>query len=59
MSPLPTHKYTLNQYQRDALQTATYPNKGENMVYPALGLAGEAGETAEKVKKIGNPGAWR
>lgn len=46
--------YELNHYQRDALQTADYPNKGKNMVYPALGLAGEAGETAEKVKKM-----WR
>lgn len=50
----PTYEYSLNQYQQDAIQTASYPDRGKNMVYPALGLAGEAGETAEKVKKF-----WR
>lgn len=41
-----------NDYQTAALQTAIYPNMGQNYVYPTLGLVGEAGEVAEKVKKI-------
>jgi NTP pyrophosphatase (non-canonical NTP hydrolase) len=41
-----------NQYQEEARKTALYPNKGNNFIYPTLGLAGEAGEVAEKVKKI-------
>ena len=42
----------LNTYQTSALQTAIYPNKGTNFPYPALGLAGEAGEVADKLKKV-------
>jgi NTP pyrophosphatase (non-canonical NTP hydrolase) len=41
-----------NEYQVAAHSTASYPDKGDNMVYPALGLAGEAGETVDKIKKI-------
>ena len=40
-----------SEYQTLSRETAIYPNAGENIVYPALGLCGEAGETAEKVKK--------
>ena len=40
-----------DKYQRLASETAEYPNMGDNYVYPALGVAGEAGEVAEKVKK--------
>ena len=38
-------------YQGEARKTAIYPNRMDNMVYPTLGLCGEAGEVAEKVKK--------
>lgn len=44
--------YNFNQYQKDAKATAIYPAQGDNLAYPALGLTGEAGEVADKVKKI-------
>ena len=40
-----------SEYQTRSRETAVYPDAGNNIVYPALGLCGEAGETAEKVKK--------
>jgi len=44
--------YQFDMYQDKSEETAVYPNKGDNLYYPALGLAGEAGEVCEKVKKI-------
>jgi NTP pyrophosphatase (non-canonical NTP hydrolase) len=41
----------LSDYQRRSRATAVYPQLGDNLTYPALGLCGEAGEAAEKVKK--------
>ena len=42
---------TFDEYQDKASATAIY--KAEHQViYPALGMAGEAGEVADKVKKI-------
>lgn len=45
---------TLNEYQHLALNSAEYPDIGKNLIYPALGLAGESGETVDKIKKL-----WR
>ena len=42
----------LNDYQKESRKTALYPDVGGNAIYPTLGLVGEAGEVADKVKKI-------
>ena len=53
-----------NSYQRSAASTAIYPNQ-HKITYPALGMAGEAGEVANKVKKLirdgpdNRPDTWR
>ena len=54
---------SFEEYQRRAAATAIYPSvavnpnsvgesRGGDYIYPALGLCGEAGEVAEKIKKI-------
>ena len=45
---------SLDDYQREATRTAVYPGHGEAMglAYVCLGLAGEAGEIANKAKKV-------
>ena len=40
----------INDYQEKAISTAVYP-KDQGLAYLALGLTGEAGEVAEKIKK--------
>ena len=53
-----------NSYQRSAAGTAIYPDQ-HKITYPALGMAGEAGEVANKVKKLirdgpeNRPETWR
>ncbi len=41
-----------NEYQKESRKTVIYINAGNNLMYPALGLAGEVGETIERVKRI-------
>jgi len=41
-----------NDYQKIAWESAIYPDKGKNIIYPSLGLGGETGEVLEKIKKI-------
>ena len=46
-----SHEMTLNEYQRKARSTAIYPASCA-ILDPTLGMVGEAGEVANKVKKI-------
>lgn len=40
------------EYQEKSRKTAIYPEAGNTFYYPILGLNGEVGECAEKVKKL-------
>lgn len=42
----------LNEYQRAAKTTAVYTSEQQQLVCTVLGLNGEAGEVAEKIKKV-------
>ena len=41
-----------NQYQLQSREFAVYRNMGKNLIYTALGLAGETGEFVDNVKKM-------
>lgn len=52
MTPKPENypwPLTMNDYQADAAATMIYDYK---VIYPALGLASEAGEVCDKIKKL-------
>lgn len=68
MGNLPdTNEFGFNEYQKLAKKTAIFPGSGTvgAPMYLALGLCGEAGEVAEKIKKYfrdgikGDPEEWR
>ena len=42
---------TFDEYDDRSQSRAVYPNVGDNVLYPVLGVCGEAGELAEKLKK--------
>jgi len=50
---MPSERYTqvlsMNEYQADVATTMIYKWK---IIYPVLGLASEAGEVADKIKKL-------
>ncbi len=49
----------LGEYQELARSTAIYLKiQGAKMIYPALGLIGECGEVAEKIKKLIRDSSW-
>lgn len=48
---------SMNAYQEMASKTAIY-SSAHQILYPALGLAGEAGEVANKVKKMMRDGQF-
>lgn len=53
MSPLiEDHETKLNEYQAAALATAVYPAGDGALTYTVLALAGEAGELANRHKKV-------
>lgn len=39
-------------YQSQTRVSAIYPSVGDNFIFPTLGLVGEAGEFADKIKKL-------
>lgn len=46
-----------DEYQAWVRSISIFPNPDTNLEYPTLGLCGEAGEIANKVKKVQRDGA--
>lgn len=42
---------TFFEYSAGRKQFAKYPNRGNTIIYPAVALAGEAGEVCNEIKK--------
>jgi len=49
-----SNKNSFDAYQETAAETAVFPRKSqlETLMYLGLGLTGESGESAEKIKKL-------
>jgi len=43
---------TFEEYQKISRETAIYPKKDDDYIYPTLGLLGETGEVANKIQKV-------
>ncbi|MBV6623656.1 MAG: nucleoside triphosphate pyrophosphohydrolase family protein [Rivularia sp. (in: Bacteria)] len=41
-----------DKYQERVFEFGIYPNKGNNWIYPCIGLAGETGEVSELIKRL-------
>ncbi len=41
-----------DNYQEQVFEFGIYPDKGNNWIYPSIGLAGETGEVSELIKRI-------
>jgi len=41
-----------SEYQKQSRVTAVYPRAGEDFTIPLIGLCGETGELADKLKKL-------
>jgi NTP pyrophosphatase (non-canonical NTP hydrolase) len=52
MQSLSPSGLTMDDYQRRAKHTSVYVRSDDDLVYPTLGLASEAGEVAGEVKRI-------